>query len=88
MSFHQNIWNQLNNITAGELVKALEKDGWIREETRGAIQAFRKENDGHTIKRVTVHVHPKKTYGPKLLKELLVEIGWSESQLKKLKLIK
>jgi hypothetical protein len=36
----------------------------------------------------SVHYHPKETYGPKLLKGLLEEIGWTEDELKRLKLIK
>lgn len=87
MSFSKNTWNQLKNLTANDLIKALGKDGWIKEETKGAVQAFRKEKDGETINRITVHYHPKKTYGAKLLKGLLKDIGWSESDLRKLKLI-
>ncbi len=40
------------------------------------------------IKRVSIHYHPKKTYGPKLLKKLLRQIGWTEDDLRRLKLIK
>ena len=39
-------------------------------------------------KRVTVHYHPGKTYGEKLLKELIKDIGWTEQDLLRLKLIK
>ena len=39
-------------------------------------------------KRGIVPVHPKKTYGPGLLKDLLADIGWSEIEMRKLKLIK
>ena len=88
MTYSKNTWNQLKNLTAGGLIRALEKDGWIREVKRGAIQAFRQENDGKTVNRVTVHYHPKKTYGAKFLKGLLADIGWSEKDLKRLKLIK
>ena len=38
--------------------------------------------------RIVVHFHPKKTYGPKLLKKLLSDTGWDESDLARLKLIK
>jgi len=88
VSFSQQAWSQLKNITADRLIRALEKDGWIREEKRGAVQAFRKEQDGRTMRRVTVHVHPKKTFGAKLLKGLLKDIGWSENDLRRLKLIR
>jgi len=39
-------------------------------------------------RRVSIHYHGKKTFGPKLLKELLADIGWSEGQMRKLKLCK
>ena len=85
MNYSPNTWNQLKNTTADELVKALKKDGWERDEERagGAILAFRKSSE-----RITIHYHPKKTYGPKLLKGLLDKIGWSEKDLQRLKLIK
>ena len=89
MSFPQNVWNQLKNITAGELQSAVLKDGWVQEVTRGAVQAYRKEDEqGNTKRRVTIHVHPKKTYGAGLLKGLLADIGWTEEDLRRLKLIK
>jgi len=37
---------------------------------------------------VVIHYHPRKTYGPGLLKGLLADIGWDEKDLKRLKLIK
>lgn len=50
----------------------------------GAIQIYR-HPDG---RRVSIHVHPKKTYGPGLLKDLLQDTGWSIDDMKRLKLIK
>lgn len=38
--------------------------------------------------RVSIHVHPQKTYGPKMLQGLLSDIGWTESEMRLLKLIK
>lgn len=83
MSFAPHIWNQLKNLTADELIAALRKDGWEKDETSGAVQAFRKGTA-----RVTIHYHPGKTYGPGLLKALLADIGWNEKDLRRLKLIK
>lgn len=84
MSFSKNVWNQLKNTTAERLIKALEKDGWERDEKRGAVQVYYKPNG----QRITIHYHPKKTYGANLLKGILSDIGWSEADLKRLKLIK
>lgn len=78
------LWDQLKSLTADELAAALERDGWIREVRRGAVQVF-KSPTGH---RVTVHYHPNKTYGPGLLKALLADIGWDEDDLRRLRLVK
>ncbi|MCH7695593.1 MAG: hypothetical protein IIB73_04760 [Proteobacteria bacterium] len=89
MSFSHNVWIQLKNTTAVDIQRALLKDDWIQEVTKGAIQAYRKVDvNGNTIRRVTIHVHPKKTYGAKLLKGLIIDIGWTEDDLRRLKLIK
>lgn len=84
MKYPSHIWNQLKNKTAKDLIYALKKDGAIRDETIGAEQIFRYP-DG---RRISIHFHPKKTYGPKLLKALLNDAGWSEKDMKRLKLIK
>jgi hypothetical protein len=39
-------------------------------------------------RRGGIHYHPKKTYGAKLLAGLLADIGWTEAEMKKLKLLK
>lgn len=83
MSFKPHVWDQLRSMTADELIAALTKDGWQRDITTGAVQAYLRAGV-----RVTVHYHPKKTYGAKLLKGLIADIGWSEDDLRRLKLIK
>ena len=67
-----------------KIAKGLAWPGCVREETIGATQGYR-HSDG---RRIVIHVHPKKTYGPGLLKDLLGDIGWSEKEMRKLKLIK
>lgn len=84
MKYPRHIWNQLKNKTAKDLIYALQKDGAIRDETIGPEQIFR-YSDG---RRVSIHFHPNKTYGPKLLKALLNDIGWTQKDMKRLKLIK
>lgn len=85
MTFSPSVWSQLKNKTCEELIKALEKDGWKKDETQGAILAYRNK-DGSA--RVTIHYHPGKTYGAGLLKGLLRDIGWTEDDMRRLKLIK
>lgn len=84
MSFHKNVWNQLKGICIEDLIRALEKDGWKLDECAGAIRVYLKDGSG----RVSIHYHPKKTFGAGLLKGLLSDIGWSEADLKRLKLVK
>lgn len=50
MSLSKNVWNQLKGITADDLIRALEKDGWTHDTTQGAVQAYLKNGD-----RVTIH---------------------------------
>ena len=84
MALPKSIWNQLKNLTAGDLIKALKADGWEEDVKIGAKRAFRKGSG----RRVVIHYHPGKTYGARLLKALIEEIGWTLDDLKSLKLIK
>ena len=84
MKFSKQVWDQLRAKTSDDLIAALGKDGWVHEGTRGAVQVYR-HDDG---RRVTVHYQPRKSYGPNLLKGLLEEIGWTVTDMRRLKLIK
>ena len=84
MSFPAHVWNQLKGITAGELMSALEKDGWTVDAKHGSIHIYISPSGG----RVSVHFHPHKTFGPGLLKGMLKDIGCNEGELRRLKLIK
>ncbi len=83
MKLPEHIWKQVRNKTCDEIISALEKDGWIQDVTIGPERIYRKGKN-----RVSIHYHPKKTYGANLLKSLLNDIGWSESEMRKLKFIK
>ncbi len=84
MKFSSQIWDQIKNKTASEIIRALEKDAWHRDTTSGAEHVFR-HPDG---RRVSIHFHPSKTFGPKLLKGLLQDIGWTEEDMRRLKFIR
>jgi predicted RNA binding protein YcfA (HicA-like mRNA interferase family) len=87
MAYAKNVWNQLKNLTADGIISALLADGWEKDpSSKGAIIGYLKR--GSSIQRVTIHYHPQKTYGPKLLKDLLNDIGWDEQELRRLRLIK
>lgn len=83
-TYSKPIWDQLKNTTIQKIGKALEKDGWQKEESKGATQGYRNKAG----RRVVLHPHPKANKGAKLLKGLLSNIGWSEDDLQRLKLIK
>ena len=64
MSYPPNVWNQLKNVSADSLIKALEKDRWERDpNSRGATIGFVKKGNPSN-ERVVIHYHPGKTYGP------------------------
>ncbi len=85
MRYPAQVWDQLKNITADELIAALERAGWVCDTKGGSQRIY---YHAPTRRRVSVHYHPQKTYGPNLLKGLLADIGWGEGDLKRLKLIK
>src|SRR5258708_24250346 len=84
MRYSRDIWQQLKNLSADDLISALDRDGWQRDECKGAFFPY---IDPATKNRVIIHYHPRKTYGPKLLKGLLEDIGWSEHDLVRLGLV-
>lgn len=84
MKYPKHIWSQLKNLSADDFIAALKRDEWVLDETRGAEQVYRKP-DG---RRVSIHYHPGKTYGPNLLKGLLDDAGRSLKDFRRLKLIK
>lgn len=84
MKYPKNIWNQLKNKSPKDFMSALEKDGALLDITRNAIFSYRYPDS----RRITIHYHPNKSYGPKFIKGLLENIGWNEDDLRRLKLIK
>lgn len=89
MAYSANVWNQIKGLSKGDLVSALEKDGWTLEPTKSAERVFVDLN-ANPHKRVSIHYHHSKdTFrDPKLLKSVLNDIGWTEQDMKRLKLIK
>ena len=85
MNFSKNVWAQLKNKTSDNLISALFKDGFIIDEQVRTERVYI-HPDG---RRVSIHYHTgKKCYGPNLLKALLGDAGWSEKDMRRLKLIK
>lgn len=79
MAFPAHIWDQLKNLTADDLCSALTRDGWSLDTHGGSQRIYRKS----PTQRVSIHYHPKKTYGAKMLQGLLSDIGWTEDDLRR-----
>ena len=86
--YPKQVWDQLKNTTIQEIARALERDGWIKEDTRGATQGYRHPDKPPDRNRVVLHIHPKATKSARILKALLDCIQWTEDDLARLKLIK
>jgi hypothetical protein len=88
MAFPKHVWDQLKAKTADELIAALTRDGYLKDPaSRDATIAFVKA--GSPNKRIVIHYHPRKSYGPKLLQGLLNDAGWTtEKDLAAVGLIK
>jgi len=86
VKYSKPIWDQLKALSSGDLIRVLTKDGWEQVDHEGAEHIFRHPEG----RLVSMHHHPasKKGYGAKLLKNLLAQIGWSEEDMRRLKLIK
>jgi predicted RNA binding protein YcfA (HicA-like mRNA interferase family) len=54
----------------------------------GSQQIYRRQFPDGQIRRVSVHMHPQKTFGARLLKGLLDDTGWTEDDLRRLRMIK
>jgi predicted RNA binding protein YcfA (HicA-like mRNA interferase family) len=84
MKYSRSAWDQLKKLTPERLTAAVERDGAEFEGRRGAVRAYRLTNG----RRISIHYHPGKQYGRKLLETMLDDLGWTEDDLRRLKLIK
>lgn len=84
MTWPSHVWDQLKNVTADALVSALERDGWTYDSGRGAQRVYRKAPG----RLVSIHYHPHKDYHARMLHSLFDQAGWSEADLRRLKLIR
>lgn len=66
-TFPKDVFDRLKNISKQDVIKALEKDGFVRdvESRQGAILVYWHPNG----RRVTVHWHPKTGFGRDQLKK-------------------
>jgi predicted RNA binding protein YcfA (HicA-like mRNA interferase family) len=71
---------RLPRIKGKELIRALERAGFLIERTRGS-HVFLKHPDGRAT---TVPVHSREILGPGLLRAILRDVEFSTDQLKQL----
>ena len=84
MSRPQDLARRLRNVTARELVSALERDGFTYRRTRGASRVYR-HSDG---RRTVVHYHRANDTIPlNTLRSILSGTQWTEDDLDRLGLI-
>ena len=92
MAYPANIWSQLKSLSKGDLISALQRDGWSeapRSHSSGSVRLFLKPNPDGTHRRVAIHFHASNdTMGRALLTGLLEDIGWTVSDLVRLKLVR
>jgi len=88
MAVSRSSLEQLKSRTSADFIRALKRDNWEELTNRGATRPFTKTNASGKRLRVVIHYHPKNTYGPKLLKSLMEDTGWTDGDLRRLKPIR
>ena len=88
IGFPRGIMDQLHGKTCKEYIAALVRDGWTDEKKTGAVRCFYKDVGFPERRMVRVHYHPKRHMGKKELFRFLGSVGWSDADLRRLKLIK
>ena len=87
MGLPEHVWKQVKNLTKDDIIGALTRDGWKKDPaSRDATISYIKH--GTSNQRVVIHYHLHQTCGPALIRGLLKDIGWTEADLKRLRLIK
>lgn len=72
-------------VTARKFISALLKDGFVLVRQKGSHQTYR-HPDGRTV---TVLFHRSgETFRPGTLRAMIKDAGWTEADLRRLKLIK
>ena len=89
MALPKHVWSQIKNLTKDEIIGALLRDGWKKDPaSHDATIAYLKPKHPTGNHRLVIHYHPGQTCGPGLIKGLMADLGWTEEDLRRLKLIK
>jgi predicted RNA binding protein YcfA (HicA-like mRNA interferase family) len=84
--FPKQVWDQLRSVTAGEIIRTLERDGFQAEQRAGSKILYR-HVDG---RKVFIHFHSTSdTFGEYILKNVILRgTSWTSEDLRRLKLIR
>ena len=84
MTLPAHLLQRLRNTSVGDLVRALERDGFIYRRSRGSGRVYR-HDDG---RRTVVHFHSRgETLPLGTLRSILVGTRWHEEDLRRLGLL-
>jgi len=73
------------NITARKFVSALLRDGFVFVRQKGSHQTYR-HPDGRTV--TVIFHHSGDTFRPGTLHDMIKDAGWTQADLRRLKLLK
>ena len=78
-------YSRLRSLSARKLIRALKKDGFYEERSKGALRLF-KHPDG---RRTTIHLHNMgQTFALGTLKAIIErQVRWTETDLERLGLL-
>ncbi len=74
----------LRSITARQIVSALERDGWAWRRNAGSHRYYKK--DGRLV--VVPYHRPGDTFPSGTLANIIAQAGWTDDDLRRLKLLK
>jgi predicted RNA binding protein YcfA (HicA-like mRNA interferase family) len=85
MDYSKNTWQQLKGKNADDLIRALVKDGFLLDVPVRTERIYR-HPDG---RKISIHYHKgSNCFGRGLLKAMFDDIGWTERDMQRVKLIK
>jgi predicted RNA binding protein YcfA (HicA-like mRNA interferase family) len=85
MNFPKNVWEQIKNKTADDLITAIKRYGFVPDEVIHTERVYR-HPDG---RRVSIHYHKgSQTFGSGFMKSMMDDIGWSVKDMRRVEFIK
>jgi len=84
LKYSKQAWSQLKNTTYDKYIAALLEDGYVP----GLFKKAKREYLHPVRGRIVVHYHKGTTIGRNTLKDLLRDTGWSENDMRRIRLIK